>query len=110
MSLTTEFNPSIMASNLQDEHAKYEQFVEELNKLTKGSSNEASSAALEHGRALIDTYSKDLTVGGLVSSISTWRPDTPEEIETLEMCLKVSIYPAHKEAYICLYSHRADGL
>ena len=81
-----------MASNLKGEHEKYEKFVEELNKLSKGSNNEASSAGLEHGRALIDTYTKDLTVNGLVGALSTWQPDTPEEIETLEMCLKVMAY------------------
>lgn len=80
-----------MAAGLKDEHEKYQKFVDELSKLSQGSSSEASSAAQEYGRTLIDAYAKDLTVTGLVSAFSNWQPDTPEEVETLEMCLRVCV-------------------
>lgn len=99
-----------MASGLKGEQEKYQQFVEELDKLTKGSNNEASSAALEHGQTLINTYIQDLTVNGLVNGLSTWQPDTPEEIETLEKCLRVRHYSEYEKASICLYSDWSDGL
>jgi len=77
-----------MATGLQSEQEKYQQLLENLDKVSKGDNNEASIAAQGHGQDLIDNYTKELSVNGVLK-FRNWEAETPEEIETLERCLRV---------------------
>ena len=94
-----------MASNLGEEHERYTQLVD---KLEQGSASEASKAALDEGKAMLASYGKDLTISETLGSLKTWKADTPEEIETIELCLKVRDQAAYKEESDHLRGHRTN--
>lgn len=77
-----------MASSIQEEQAKYDQFLEELNKYS-GDASSAGAAAQDHATAMVQQYMRELSVGAVSGALHGWQAETPEEIETLELCFKV---------------------
>ena len=90
-----------MATGLQSEQENYQKLVENLDKLSEGDNKEASIAAQGHGQDLIDNYTKELSVNG-VFKLRNWEAETPEEIETLERCLRVKpMQRTTKNIFVC---------
>mmetsp|Transcript_3951 Transcript_3951/g.5978 ORF Transcript_3951/g.5978 Transcript_3951/m.5978 type:complete len:165 (+) Transcript_3951:2166-2660(+) len=75
-----------MSKDLQEEQEKYSEFLESMQKLTEGREEELQSSALEESKELMNQYTQDLSISGFKKFWKEWEADTPEEVETLELC------------------------
>ena len=79
-----------MSKTLKEEYEKFTEFIDELHTLNGGNHELAKQTAREQGKAIIEEYNRRLSLQTLLNFRPEEEVDTPEEVETLAMCLAVA--------------------
>jgi hypothetical protein len=77
-----------MSKKLKEEQEKFTELYKELKELSENKEKEGEDPLLA-GKNLISEYKKQFSLSEIKSFFLDWEADTPEEIETMEICRSV---------------------
>lgn len=75
-----------MSRRLNEEQEKYTELYRDLQEISKQKEDEIAQSDMIAGEKLTAKYRNEVSFSGMKSFFNEWEADTPEEIETLEIC------------------------